>query len=137
VLRLKGQGGEGFNGGDRGDALIEVKNPAARLLPPRGQRHQLDLPVTLSEAVLGAKISVPTPGGPVAMSIPAHSDSGKRMRLRGKGVAAHAGKDAGDLYVTLRVVIGKPTPELEEFLRAKAPDAAPDPRASMLPESEA
>ena len=95
-----------------------------------GSDISLDLPVTLREAVLGARITVPTPRGPVTMTIPKHSDSGRQLRLRGRGVPAHAGQEAGDLYVTLRVTIGTPEPRLEELLR-ETPEGA-DPRREMM-----
>jgi DnaJ-class molecular chaperone len=75
---------------------------------------------------------VPTPRGPVAMTIPPRSDTGTELRLRGRGVPARGGEAAGDLYVTLRVRIGMPDAALEEFLRAHKPEHPVDPRAGML-----
>jgi DnaJ-class molecular chaperone len=132
-LRLKGQGGEGFNGGPRGDALIEIHIEPHRFFRRDGNDIHLDLPVTLAEAVLGAKVSVPTPSGNVTMTVPKHSDTGTRLRLRGRGVAAHGSRAAGDLYVTLKVIVGKPDAALETFLREWAPAHAADPRAGMTP----
>lgn len=132
VLRLRGQGGAGWNGGPAGDAMIEVTVNPHRFFRRDGQTIRLDLPVTLSEAVLGGRITVPTPGGPVAMTVPKHSDTGTELRLRGRGVPAHGGLAAGDLYVTLRVEIGTPDAALEDFLREHKPETAADPRAGML-----
>lgn len=131
VLRLKGKGDPGLNGGPDGDALIVVTVAPHPFFRRDGNDIALDLPVTLAEAVLGARVNVPTPGGPVMMTIPKHSDSGTRLRLRGRGVPAHGRHGAGDLYVTLRVTIGTPDAALEDFLRDWAAQHPADPRASM------
>lgn len=131
TLRLRGQGGRGSNGGPNGDALIDIHVKPHRFFTRDGQDISLDLPVSLSEAVLGGPVEVPTPRGKVRMQIPQHSDSGTKLRLRGRGVAAHGKHAAGDLYATLRVVIGKPDAALEEFLRNWKPEPAPDPRRAM------
>ncbi len=131
TLRLRGQGRKGANGGADGDALIEIHVTPHRCFRRDGQDIRLDLPVTLPEAVLGGPVEVPTPGGPVRMRIPPHSDSGTELRLRGRGVPAHGGAAAGDLYATLRVVVGTPDAALEEFLRTWKPEHAADPRRAM------
>ncbi len=84
--------------------------------------------------MLGGRITEPRPSGPVAMTVPKHSDSGTRLRLRGKGVPAHRGRPAGDQYVTLQIILGENAadPELAEFLERWAPGHAFDPRRSML-----
>ena len=72
----------------------------------------------VGEAVLGGKVDVPTPTGTVSMTVPAHSDTGSKLRLRGRGVPAHGTAPAGDLYVTLRVQIGpNQDAELESLVR--------------------
>jgi len=131
VLRLRGQGGAGWNGGPAGDALIEIHVAPHRFFKRDGQDIRLELPVTLPEAVLGGQVEVPTPGGPVRMRVPAHSDSGTELRLRGRGVPAHGGMAAGDLYATLRVVLGTPDTALEKFLRSWTPEHPADPRQAM------
>ena len=120
VLRLRGKGDPGRNGGPDGDALIEVSVLVHPLYRRTGADVELDLPVTLAEAVLGGKVPVPTPRGEVTLTIPAHSDAGTRLRLRGRGVAEHAGRPAGDMYVKLQLVGGPADPELEAALRAWA-----------------
>jgi DnaJ-class molecular chaperone len=132
TLRLRGQGSPGRNGGPAGDALIQIKVGEHPFFRREGNDIQLELPVTIQEAVLGARISVPTPAGSVAMTIPPRSDAGHKLRLRGRGVPAHGGMEAGDLYVTLRVVIGEPDPALEEFLRSWKPLHNTDPRRAMM-----
>lgn len=131
VLRLRAQGGAGINGGTHGDALIQIHVNPHRFFTREGKDIRLDLPVTVSEAVLGGPIAVPTPQGPVRMTIPPQSDSGTRLRLRGRGVPARGKVAAGDLYATLRVVIGKPDAALEEFLRNWKPAQSANPRQAM------
>ncbi len=131
ILRLRGQGGGGAQGGSHGDALIEIHVTAHRFYQRDGSDIRLVLPVSLPEAALGGLVEVPTPGGPVRMRIPAGSDSGTELRLRGRGVPAHGGKAPGDLYATLRVTLGKPDPGLMEFLRHWKPEHPADPRQAM------
>jgi DnaJ-class molecular chaperone len=131
TLRLRNQGGHGWNGGERGDALIQVTVAAHPIFTRDGQDIRLQLPVTLAEAVLGGQVTVPTPGGPVLMSIPAGSDTGVNLRLRGRGVAKHGEVPAGDLYASLRVQIGESDAALEQFLREWKPANALDPRRAM------
>ena len=130
-LRLRGQGGPGLNGGPAGDALIQIAVASHPFFRREGDDIHLDLPVTVREAVLGGRISVPTPAGAVSMTIPAGADSGQRLRLRGRGVPAHEGRVAGDLYVSLRIVIGAQDPALADFLKSHAPPDA-DPRRAMM-----
>jgi len=131
VLRLAGQGGAGLNGGPPGDALVEIAVAPHPHFRREGDDIHLELPVTLKEAVLGAKIDVPTVGGRVSLAIPPGSDSGTRLRLRGRGVPAHGGRPAGDQYVTLKVSIGAADAALAEFLRGWSPAQAADPRRHL------
>ena len=131
VLRLRGRGGPGPSGGPDGDALIEVSVRPHPFYGRDGANLRLDLPVTLREAVLGAKIAVPTPRGEVTLTVPPRADSGTQLRLRGRGVAEHGGTPAGDLIVTLRLVLGTVDERLEAFLRDWSPDESEDPRAAL------
>ena len=124
VLRLRGKGEAGANGGPDGDALIEVSVLPHPLYRREGSDLFMELPVTFAEAVLGGKVEAPTPQGPVTLTVPARSDSGTRMRLRGRGIAAHGDRAAGDLHVTLRLVTGAVDGAMEEFLRGWAPGQA-------------
>ncbi|WP_160122259.1 DnaJ C-terminal domain-containing protein [Rhodovarius lipocyclicus] len=128
VLRLRGKGGAGD---PPGDALIEVEVAPHPFFRREGNDIVCDLPVTVTEAVLGGRITVPTIGGPVAMSIPAGSDTGTRLRLRGRGVPAHGDVPVGDAYVVLKLVLGGPDPGLEKFLRERQDAPAHNPRAGM------
>lgn len=131
VLRLRGQGAPGRNGGPAGDALIALTVIPHRFYRRDGHDIRLTLPVTLAEARLGGAVEVPTPGGPVKLRIPAHSDTGRELRLRGRGVPAHGHRKAGDLYVTLSVQLGPPDKALDEFLATWQPDTPHNPRAGM------
>ena len=115
-IRLKGQGGAGRENGPSGDLLLTVHVALHPWLTRDGNDLKMDLPVTLKEAVLGGKANVPTLTGPVTLTIPAGSNTGRALRLKGKGIPAHAGQPAGDLYV--RVVVMLPdTPDqaLKDF----------------------
>ena len=131
VLRLRGKGSAGFNEGPPGDALVEIHITPHRYFERDGMDIRLVLPVTIAEAALGGPVEIPTPGGPVSMQIPPRSDTGLELRLRGRGVPATKERAAGNLYATLRVVIGTPDPDFEEFLRSRKSVTENDPRKSM------
>lgn len=114
-IRLAGQGENGISGGPPGDALITVAVMEHRFFRREGHDIHMDLPISIDEAVLGAKVSVPTVDGTVSLSIPKNSSSGKRLRLKGKGIKT-PGK-VGDQYVTLQVMVPNgPDKDLEAFL---------------------
>ena len=131
VLRLRGKGDPGRGGGPDGDALIEVSVFPHALYRRDGADLVMDLPVSFREAVLGARVEVPTPRGRVTLGIPARSEAGARLRLRGRGVAAHGSVAAGDLYVTLVVVAGPADAALETFLQEWTGQEGFDPRAAI------
>lgn len=116
TLRLRGQGMPGLGGG-AGDAYVTVQVQDDPIFEREGSDILVTVPVTLDEAVLGGKIRVPTIDGPVAVSVPPGSNTGSRLRLKGKGVAV--GKGArGDQIVYLQVVLpDKPDDELRSFLQ--------------------
>lgn len=127
VLRLAGQGLPGEAGAPAGDLLAMVEVAPHAFFRREGDDILLDLPVTLKEAVLGARVEVPTITGPVALTIPAHAVDGQRLRLRGRGV------QGGHQVVVLKVVLpAGPEPALEEFLKDWTPQDARDPRAGMV-----
>ena len=117
TLRLRGKGDPGRNGGPDGDALIEVAVAPHGSFRRIGRNVELDLPVTMAEAVLGGRVPVPTPRGEVNLAVPAGSDAGSRLRLRGRGVAEAGGEPAGDMFVTITLVTGPRDPALETALR--------------------
>jgi DnaJ-class molecular chaperone len=115
VLRLRGKGRPGMGGGRPGDALVEIEVRPHRIFTRKGDDIHVDLPISLSEAVLGGKVRVPTPTGSVTMTLPKWSNTGTVLRLKGKGVPRIDGK--GDEFVTLKVMLPeKPDPELETFV---------------------
>jgi DnaJ-class molecular chaperone len=115
ILRLRGKGGSGFGGGPPGDALVKVEVQPHKFFTRADDDIHLELPISLPEAVLGAKLEVPTPTGTVRMTIPRAANSGRVLRLKGKGAARGDGSH-GDQYVTLRIVLPERLdPELEEF----------------------
>ncbi len=126
-VRVKGRGGAGRNGGPPGDILIDIKVAPHPAMTREGNDLRMDLPVTLKEAVLGAKVPVATPSGTVAITVPANSNSGTVLRLKGKGVAP-AGGAAGDFYVKLVITLpDRPDAELHKFAEGWKTDY--DPRA--------
>jgi DnaJ-class molecular chaperone len=122
VLRLRGKGGPGLNGGPPGDALIEISVRPHPIFTRDHDDIRLELPISLRVAVLGGKVEVPTPDGTVSMTVPKWSNTGSVLRLRGKGVARPDG-GRGDGYVKLKVMLpAKPDPELEQFIDRWRPD---------------
>lgn len=116
-IRLKGLGHPGPMGGPAGDALVEVTVEEHEHFRREGDNILLDLPISLDEAVLGAKVSVPTIDGAVNMTIPKGASSGQTLRLRGKGIARKGGAERGDQYVRLQIVLPeKPDEELESLI---------------------
>jgi DnaJ-class molecular chaperone len=117
VLRLRNQGQPGAGGGPAGDALIEITVDPHPLFRREGNDVLAELPITLSEAVIGGKINVPTIDGPVSMTVPAGSNTGTRLRLRGRGIAPK-GAAAGDQYITLKVMLPQePDAALSDFIK--------------------
>jgi DnaJ-class molecular chaperone len=110
VLRLKGQGAPGRTG--PGDALIELSLRPHPIYRRDGDNLTMDLPISVPDAVLGGKVEAPTPDGPVTLSIPAGSNSGSTLRLKGKGMVTAIGR-RGDLMARLVVTLpDKPDAEL-------------------------
>ena len=120
-IRLSGQGEPGPGGGPPGDLLMEVKIAPHPLFELDGRNVFVDLPVAPWEAALGAEVRVPTLGGKVNLNIPAGSSSGKRMRLKGRGLP---GKPPGDQIVTVKVVVPKPDSDRERALYEELAEAS-------------
>jgi DnaJ-class molecular chaperone len=120
TLRLRGQGMPGLGGG-AGDAYVTVQVQQDPMFEREGSDIHVTVPVTLDEAVLGGKIRVPTVDGPVSVTVPPGSNSGSRLRLKGKGVARSQGGSRGDQIVHLEVVLPeRPDDELRSFLQGWA-----------------
>ena len=115
TIRLRGQGGAGRAGSAAGDALIEVQVEPHPYFTRKGLDVHVSLPISLREAVLGAKISVPTIDGPVQLSVPKNANSGRKLRLKNRGIQGDSGR--GDQYVILQVVLpDPPDPKLAELV---------------------
>ncbi len=131
VLRLRGKGGPGVGGAPAGDALVEIEVRPHRLFTRKDDDIQIELPISLPEAVLGAKLDVPTLTGAVRMTIPKGANTGSVLRLKGKGVARKDGS-RGDEYVTLKIVLPQPLDaEIEEFARRWQAGQSHDPRRDL------
>ena len=131
TLRLKGKGDPGFNGGKPGDALIAIHVRPHRFYTRDGDDIRLELPISLTEAVLGGKVRVPTPSGAVTVTLQPNSNTGKVLRLKGKGAPVR-GKDNGDAYVSLKVVLPDTAdPELTRFVSEWEAGKTQDPRQTM------
>jgi curved DNA-binding protein len=111
-IRLAGQGGPGAGGDPNGDLYLEVTISPHRLFKVEGKNVLLDLPITPWEAALGARVQVPTLGGRVATNIPAGSQSGKKLRLKNRGLS---GQPAGDQIVTLQIVVPEITKDEDKL----------------------
>jgi DnaJ-class molecular chaperone len=132
TLRLKGQGMPGAKGKPAGDAYVEIRVDPHPFFEPRDNDIHVELPVTLTEAVLGGRVKVPTVGGPVMLSIPAGSNTGKSLRLKGRGLLDRRTKQRGDQYVKLKIVLPDDADDkLKEFLESWEAGKAYDPRAAM------
>jgi DnaJ-class molecular chaperone len=130
-IRLKGQGQPSPLGGAAGDAIVTIRIAKHPLFRIEGHDLRLDLPITLYEAVLGAKVNVPTLENAVELGIPAGTNGARTLRLRGKGLPdGKAGR--GDLLVALRIVLPDDAKsELEAMAKALAEKHAYDPRKAM------
>ena len=103
--KLAGQGAAGLQGGPPGDLYIETEVAEHPLVRREGDDLYLDLPVTVSEALLGGEVRVPTFQGEVTLKVPPGSQSGRKMRLKGRGVPSLRGGPPGDMYLLLQVKV--------------------------------
>jgi DnaJ-class molecular chaperone len=130
-VRLRGQGQPSPYGGEAGDAIVTLKFAPHPLFKVEGRDLRLELPLTLYEAVLGGKVDVPTLDGKVEMTIPAGSSSGRKLRLRGKGLPSASGMH-GDLYVSLQIALPETAdPDLEALMRTWRDSRPYDPRKKL------
>lgn len=126
-IRLAGKGEPGLHGGEAGDLYIEARVKPHPFFRREGDDIILDLPITISEAIEGAKVEVPTVDGTVTVRIPSGSQSGQKLRLKGKGVLGPKSKTRGDQYIVLQVMIpegldSKMKEELLTLVRKKEGD---------------
>ncbi|MFL5428385.1 MAG: DnaJ C-terminal domain-containing protein [Myxococcales bacterium] len=123
-IRLAGQGSPGERGGAPGDLYLRITVRAHPTVRVEGRDLLLDLPITAPEALEGAEVTAPTFEGPVKLKIPSGSQSGRKLRLRGRGLPAlrsgtgGAGAPRGDLYVVLQIILPPDSPQAREAVRA-------------------
>ena len=131
ILRLRGKGEPGIGGGEPGDALVEIEVKPHQFFVRDGDDIHLDLPISLTEAVLGAEVRVPTTTGAVIVKVPKGVNTGRVLRLKGKGVVRPDGSQ-GDQNISLKVVLPeKIDPDLEAFAMNWTAGKAENPRSGM------
>jgi molecular chaperone DnaJ len=131
-IRIKGKGEAGQRGGPTGDLYVVVRVESDRLFERQGDDLVLEVPVTLSEAALGTRVKVPTPGGgSVSLKVPAGSHDGRTLRVRGKGAPRLKGGQ-GDLLVRLRIVVPDKLSKEQKQLLEKLGATLGDPRAAAF-----
>lgn len=131
TLRLRGKGAPGHGQGGPGDALVTVAVRPHPVFTRLDDDIEMELPITFDEAVLGARVDVPTVSGPVSVTVPKGASSGQRLRLRGKGIA-RPGAKAGDHILRLKIVLpSRIDGEMEELARRWRDRASFDPRADL------
>jgi curved DNA-binding protein len=136
-LRLRGQGGAGFNGGRAGDLYLNIALLPHPLFRPDAHDLFLDLPLAPWEAALGASVAVPTLGGEVSLRIPPGSQSGQKLRLAGRGLPRPGG-GAGDLFALVVIVLPPALSDRErELMKELAESSSFDPRAHFKGRVEA
>jgi len=134
TIRLRGKGGAPIGKGRPGDALITISVAPHKLFTRDGDTVRIVLPVTIDEAILGAKVEVPTISGPVKLTIPKGASSGQVLRMRGRGVAPRGREQRGDQLVELKIVAPpKIDEELSSFMASWRRKHAYDPRKGMKP----
>lgn len=137
TLRLRGRGGAGYGGGPAGDALVTVEVGQHPVFRREGDDIHAILPITFDEAILGGKVTAPTIGGHVSVTIPKGANSGRVLRLRGRGVTRADGK-AGDALLELRIMVPADSDaELSNFLTEWRKSHGFDPRKDTLKETPA
>lgn len=131
-IRLRGQGEPSLMGGTPGDLIITVHVLPHPYFTRQGNDLLISLPITLGEAINGAKVDVPTPKGTVALTIPAGTSSGKRLRMKGMGVPSAKGAPAGDLFVDPKIILPDiVTDELADLAEKAENGYRTNPRSNM------
>jgi DnaJ-class molecular chaperone len=106
-IRLRGKGGEGAGGGPAGDLIATIRIRVHPLFRRDNRDISLEVPLTIAEATLGTQVEVPSLDGRVTVTIPPGTDSGSKLRLRGKGVPNPSGGAAGDFFVVVKICVPK------------------------------
>jgi molecular chaperone DnaJ len=132
-IRLKGKGEAGFSGGEAGDLFVVTRVEPSRLYERRGDDLIVELPVTFSEAALGATVQVPTPDGPVSLKVKPGTQEGTLLRVKGKGAPRLKGSGRGDVLARVRVSVPKKLRKRErELLEELQRQAHGDPREALF-----
>jgi len=130
-IRLRGQGQPSPNGGPAGDVLIKIITTPHPYFRRQGKRLDVRVPITISEAIEGAKIDVPTPHGTITLSVPPGSSSGRKLRVKGQGVKTASG-ESGDLFAELQIVLPETVSEEDrEQLQSILKKYPENPRAEL------
>jgi molecular chaperone DnaJ len=132
-IRLKGKGEAGFNGGEAGDLFVVTRVEPSKLYERRGDDLVLDVPVTMSEAALGAEVEIPTPDGRINLKVPAGSQDGRTLRVKGRGAPKLNADGRGDLLARVRVTVpSKLTKKEREALEAFQEATRQNPRERLF-----
>ncbi|HEX7084154.1 MAG TPA: molecular chaperone DnaJ [Gaiellaceae bacterium] len=132
-IKLKGKGEAGYGGASAGDLYVVTRVEPSKIYERRGDDLILDVPVTLSEAALGADVEIPTPDGRVSLKVPAGSQDGKLMRVKGRGAPHLKGDGRGDLLARLKVSVPKKLSKKErEALEALQSASKANPRERLF-----
>ncbi len=126
-LRLRGKGGEGMGGGPAGDLVLHISVAPHPWFRREGLDVVVEVPISIAECALGTSVEVPLLEGTATLRVPAGTASGKRLRLKGKGVAAKG--DTGDLYAVIRVEAPKALNDEDRAALERMKATEPDPRA--------
>jgi molecular chaperone DnaJ len=136
-VRVLGEGHAAPAPGRRGDLIVITRVRPHPLFTRKGDHLHCEVPVTVPEAALGARIQLPTPDGPVVVTVPAGTQTGQTLRVRGRGCPRRDREGRGDLLVQVRVVIPRNAdPALEEVLQALRRLLPEDPRAGLWPAAD-
>jgi DnaJ-class molecular chaperone len=132
-LRFKGQGGQGFGKGEPGDAYVEIFVTFSKDFKRTGSDLEIEIPISIDEAVNGSKIKVSTIDGAVMLTIPPGANTGTKLRVKGKGMPHQGGTGRGDQIVVLKVVLPEKTdPEFTEFIKKWSKNHPYSPRENSI-----
>lgn len=131
-LRFKAQGGPAMGKGKPGDAYVVISIKPSDRFKRAGNNLEIELPVTLNEAVNGSKVKVPTVEGSVMLTIPPGVNNGSKLRVKGQGMPIRGGKERGDLIVKLRIVLPENVDqEFKDFIKKWSDEHSCNPRANL------
>jgi DnaJ-class molecular chaperone len=132
-LRFKGQGGPGFGKGEPGDAYVEISITFPKDFKRTGSNLEIEIPISIDEAVNGLKIKVPTVDGAVMVTVPPGANTGTKLRVKGQGLPHPHGRGRGDQIVVLKVVLPeKVDSEFTEFIKKWSKDHPYNPREKSI-----